>query len=109
MSSFVSTFIILIAVLAGVAVVVALLGVAQLRTYSERRARKRKAEAAAQVKMQLAEMRNSLSPLQKRVGQGNYDVENTGQEAGQRANAATGEPASQAQGTVGHTCYSSGE
>jgi tetratricopeptide (TPR) repeat protein len=46
-------------------------------------------------------MRNSLSPLQKRVGQGNYDVENTGHEAGQRANAATGEPASQAQDTVG--------
>src|SRR5215213_11426847 len=51
--------------------------------------------------MQLAEMRNSLSPQQQRVGQGNNDFENTGQEAGQRANAATGEPASQAQGTVG--------
>jgi len=38
MSSFMSSFIILIAVLAGVAVVVALLGVAQLRTYTERRA-----------------------------------------------------------------------
>jgi tetratricopeptide (TPR) repeat protein len=101
MSSFMSTFIILIAVLASVAVVVALLGVAQLRTYRERRARKRKAEAATQVKMQLADMRNSRQPLQKRVGQGNDDVENTGQEAGQRANAATGEPASQAQGTVG--------
>jgi flagellar biosynthesis/type III secretory pathway M-ring protein FliF/YscJ len=95
MSSFMSTFIILIAVLAGVAVVVALLGVAQLRTYRERRARKRKAEAAEQVKMQLAEMRNSLSPQQQRVGQGNNDFENTGHEAGQRANAATGEPPGQ--------------
>src|SRR5215211_9429305 len=101
MSSFVSTFIILIAVLAGVAIVVALLGVAQLRTYRERRARKRKAEAAEQVKMQLAEMRNSRPPLQKRVGQGNNDFEDTGHEAAQRANAATGASASQAQGTVG--------
>src|SRR5215211_8292965 len=51
--------------------------------------------------MQLAEMRNSLSPQQQRVGHGNNDFENTGHEAGRRANAATGEPASQAQSTVG--------
>lgn len=37
MSSFMSSFIILIAVLAGVTVVVALLSVAQLRSYRERR------------------------------------------------------------------------
>src|SRR5215203_6361353 len=51
--------------------------------------------------MQLAEMRNSLSPQQQRVGHGNNDFENTGHEAGRRANAATREPASQAQSTVG--------
>ena len=85
MSSFMSTFIILIAVLTGVAVVVALLGVAQLRTYRERRTRKREEEVAEQVKKQLAEMRNSLSPQQQRVDQGNYDVEDTtvGQDADQ--------------------------
>src|SRR5215213_4619358 len=51
--------------------------------------------------MQLAEMRNSLSPQQQRVGHGNNDFEHNGHKSGQRANAATGEPASQAQGTVG--------
>src|SRR5829696_8073274 len=101
MSSFMSSFIIPIAVLVGVTVVVVWLSVAGLRTYTERRTRRRNEEAAEQVKKSLAEMRNSLSPLQKRVGQGNYDFENTGHEAGQRANAATGEPASQAQDTVG--------
>src|SRR5829696_4997312 len=101
MSSFMSSFITPIAVLVGVTVVVVWLSVAGLRTYTERRTRRRNEEAAEQVKKSLAEMRNSLSPLQKRVGQGNYDFEHTGHEAGQRANAATGEPASQAQGTVG--------
>jgi hypothetical protein len=101
MSSFMSSFIILIAVLAGVTVAVALLRVVQLRTYSERRARKRKEESAEQVKKQLADMRNSLSPQQKRVDQGNNDVEDTGHEARQRAKETTGQSASQAQGTVG--------
>ena len=101
MSSFMSSFIILIAVLAGVAVVVALLSVAQLRSYRERRVREREEEVAEQVKRQLADMRNSLSPQQKRVDQGNNDVEDTGHEAGQRAKESTGEPVSQAQGTVG--------
>jgi tetratricopeptide (TPR) repeat protein len=101
MSSFMSSFIILIAVLAGVTVAVALLSVVQLRTYSERRARKRKEELAEQVKKQLADMRSSLSPQQKRVDQGNNDVEDTGHEAGQRAKETTGQSASQAQGTVG--------
>ena len=49
MSSFMSSFLILIAVLAGVTVGAALLSVAQLRTYSERRARKREEEVAEQV------------------------------------------------------------
>jgi hypothetical protein len=44
MSSFMSSFIILIAVLAGVTVGAALLSVAQLRTYRERRVRKREEE-----------------------------------------------------------------
>jgi hypothetical protein len=101
MSSFMSSFIILIAVLAGVTVVVVLLSVAQLRNYRERRVRKRKEVVAEQVKKQLADMRNSRQPLQKRVGLGNSDAEITGDEAGQRATEATGEPASQAQGTVG--------
>ena len=82
MSSFMSSFIILIAVLAGVAVVVALLSVAQLRSYRERRVREREEEVAEQVKRQLADMRNPLSPQQKHVGQGNNDVEDTGHEAG---------------------------
>jgi tetratricopeptide (TPR) repeat protein len=78
-----------------------LLTVAQLRTYSERRARKRKEEVAEQVKRQLADLRNSRPPEQKRVDQGNSDVEDTGREAGQRAEELTRQSASQAQGTVG--------
>src|SRR5215203_947245 len=101
MSSFMSSFITPIAVLVGVTVVVVWLSVAQLRTYTERRTRRRNEEAAEQVKKSLAEMRNSLSPRSQRVGHGNNDFENTGHEAGRRANAATGEPASQAQSTVG--------
>ena len=101
MSSFMSSFIILIAVLVGVTVVVALLSVAELRTYRERRARKREEEVAEQVKRQLADLRNSPPLQQKRVDEGNNDVEDTGHEAGQRAKESTGEPVSQAQGTVG--------
>jgi tetratricopeptide (TPR) repeat protein len=101
MSSFVSSFIILIAVLVGVTVVVALLSVAELRTYTERRTRKRKEEVAEQVKKQLADLRNSPPPRQERVDQGNNDIEDTGHEAGQGAKESTGEPVSQAQGTVG--------
>ena len=101
MSSFMSSFIILIAVLAGVAVVVAWLSVAQLRTYRERRTRKREEEVAEQVKKQLAEMRNSLSPQQKRGGQGDYEVEESGHEASQQAKESAGEPASHSQGKVG--------
>jgi tetratricopeptide (TPR) repeat protein len=101
MSSFMSSFIILIAVLAGVTVVVALLSVAGLRTYRERRARNREEELAEQVKKQLANMRNSRPPEQKRVDQGNNDVEDIGHEAGQRAKETIGQSASQAQGTVG--------
>src|SRR5829696_10418808 len=100
MSSFMSSFIILIAVLAGVAVVVAWLSVAQLRTYRERRTRKREEEVAEQVKKSLADMRNSFSPQQERVDQGNYDFEDTEHEVGQRAKESTGESASQTQGTV---------
>jgi tetratricopeptide (TPR) repeat protein len=102
MSSFMSSFIILIAVLVGVTVAVALLSVAQLRIYSERRARKREEELAERVKRQLADLRNSPPPQQKRVGQVNYAFERTGHEAGQRAKASIGWPASYAQGTVGH-------
>src|SRR5215203_4718935 len=101
MSSFMSSFIILIAVLAGVAVVVAWLSVAQLRTYTERRTRKREEEVAEQVKKSLADMRNSPPPQQERVDQGNNDVEDTGHEAGQWVKESTGESASQAQGKVG--------
>src|SRR5215208_285279 len=101
MFSFVSSFSILIAILVGVTVGVALLSVVALRTYRERRAGKRNEEVAEQVKKQLADLRNSRQPLQKRVGLGNSDAEITGDEAGQRATEATGEPASQAQGTVG--------
>jgi tetratricopeptide (TPR) repeat protein len=101
MSSFMSSFSILIAVLVGVTVVVALLSVAQLRIYRERRTRKRNEELAEQVKKQLADLRNSPPPQQKRVGQGNNDFENNGHKSGQRAKESTGEPASQAQGTVG--------
>jgi tetratricopeptide (TPR) repeat protein len=101
MSSFISSFSILIAVLVGVTVGVAFLSVAALRTHRERRARKRNEELAEQVKMQLAEMRNFPPPQQQRVDQGNYDVEDTGNEAGQRAKESTGQSASQAQDTVG--------
>src|SRR5215208_4665777 len=105
MSSFMSSFIILMAVLAGVAVVVAWLSVAQLRTYRERRTRKREEEVAEQVKKQLAEMRNSLSPQQKRGGQGDYEVEESGHEASQQAKESIGEPASHSQGTVGQDAH----
>ena len=101
MSSFVSSFSILVAVLVSVTVVVALLSVAALRTYSERQARNREEELAEQVKRQLADLRNSPPPQQKRVDQGSYVVEDTGHEASQRAKESTGESASQAQGTVG--------
>src|SRR5215203_2306550 len=101
MSSFMSSFIIPIAVFVGVTVVVVWLSVAVLRTYSERRTRRRNEEVAAQVKKQLADLRNSRPPQQKRLDQGNNDFEDTGYEAGQRAKEATGESASQAQGTVG--------
>src|SRR5215203_793314 len=101
MSSFISSFLIFIAVLAVVTVVVAWLSVAGIRAYSKRRARERSQEVAEQVKKSLADMRNSFSPQQERVGQGNYDFEDTEHEAGQRARESTGEPASQAQGTVG--------
>ena len=90
MSSFMSSFIILIAVLVGATVVVALLGAAQLRTYRERRARKREDELAEQVKKQLADLRNSLAPENERAGQGSYEVEDTGHEAGQRTTARYG-------------------
>jgi tetratricopeptide (TPR) repeat protein len=81
--------------------VVALLSVAALRTYRERRTRKRNEELAEQVKKQLADLRNSPPPQQKRVGQDNYDFEDTWHEAGQRVKESTGESASQAHGTVG--------
>src|SRR5215212_8683012 len=96
-----SSFSILIAVFVGVTVGVAFLSVAVLRTYSERRARKRNEEVAEQVKKQLADLRNFRPPHQKRLDQGNNDFEDTGHEGGQRAKEATGESASQAQGTVG--------
>jgi tetratricopeptide (TPR) repeat protein len=105
MSSFMSSFIILIAVLVGVTVVVALLSVAQLRIYSERRVRKREEEVAEQVKRQLADLRNARPPQQKRFDQGNYDVEHTAHEAGQRNKESTGEAASRAQGTVGQDAH----
>jgi tetratricopeptide (TPR) repeat protein len=101
MSSFISSFIILIAVLVGVTVAVSWLSVTGLRSYREHRTRRRNEEVAARVKKQLADMRNSPQPLQKRVDQGNNYIENTGHAAGQRAKESTGEPASQAQGTVG--------
>jgi tetratricopeptide (TPR) repeat protein len=100
MSSFMFSFIIPIAVLAGVAVVV-WLSVAGLRSYSERRTRRRNEEVAEQVKKQLADLRNASSPHQKRVDQGNNDFEDTGHKSGQRAKESTGKSASQAQGTVG--------
>jgi tetratricopeptide (TPR) repeat protein len=101
MTSFISSFSILIAVLVGVTVLVALLSVAALRAYSERRVRMRNEELAEQVKKQLADLRNFRPPQQERVDQGSYVVEDTGHEAGQRAKELTGESASQAQGTVG--------
>jgi tetratricopeptide (TPR) repeat protein len=101
MSSFMSSPIILIAVLAGVTVAVTWLSVTGLRTYTERRTRRRNEEVAEQVKKQLADLRNSRPPQQKHVDQGDYDVEDTGHEAAQRAKEVTGQSASQAQGTVG--------
>jgi tetratricopeptide (TPR) repeat protein len=95
-----SSFSILLAVL-GVTVVVASLSVAVLRTYSERRTRRRKEEVAEQVKKHLADLRNASPPEQKRVDQDNYDVEDTGHEAGQWVKESTGESASEAHGTVG--------
>jgi len=94
------SFIILIVVFVGVTVIVVWLSVEGLRTYTERRTR-RKVEAADKVKKSLAEMRNSLSPQQQRLYQGDYDVEDTGHEAAQRAKEVTGQSASQVQGTVG--------
>src|SRR5215217_4149061 len=96
-----SSPIILIAVLAGVTVSVTWLSVTGLRTYTERRTRRRNEEVAEQVKKQLADLRNSRPPQQKHVDQGDYDVEDTGHEAAQRAKEVTGQSASQAQGTVG--------
>jgi tetratricopeptide (TPR) repeat protein len=100
MSSLVSSFIILIAVLV-VITWLSVAGLRRLRTYSKRRAGERRQEQAEQVKKSLADMRDSLSPEQKRVDQGNNDFEPTGHEAGQRAKESTGKPASQAQRTVG--------
>ena len=100
MSSLVSSFIILIAVLV-VITWLSVAGLRRLRTYSKRRAGERRQEQAEQVKKSLANMRDSLSPEQKRVDQGNNDFEPTGHEAGQRAKESTGKPASQAQRTVG--------
>ena len=101
MSSYVSSFSILVAVLVIVTFGVALLIVAALRTYSERRARKRNEELAEQVKKRLADLRNSPPLHQKRVDQGNNDFEDTDHEAGQRAKEATGQYTRQLQGTVG--------
>jgi tetratricopeptide (TPR) repeat protein len=95
-----SSFSILIAVL-GVTVVVASLSVAALRNYSGRRTRRRKEEVAEQVKKYLADLRNASPPEQKRVDQDNYDVQDTGHEAGQWVKESTGESASQGHGTVG--------
>jgi tetratricopeptide (TPR) repeat protein len=96
-----SSFSILIAVLGGVTVVVCLLSVAALTSYSERRTRKREEELAEQVKKQLADLRNSPPPQQNRVGQGNYDFEHTEYEAGERAKESTGQSANQTQDRVG--------
>jgi tetratricopeptide (TPR) repeat protein len=101
MSSFMSSFIIPIAVLVGVMGVVVWLSVTGLRTYSEHRTRKRNEAVAEQVKKQLADLRNSRPPQQQRVNQGSYVVEDTGHEAAQLAKESTGKSASQAQGTVG--------
>jgi tetratricopeptide (TPR) repeat protein len=107
MSSFISSFIILIAVLVGVTVVVALLSVAALRTYRGRRAQERNEELAEQVKKQLADLRNSRPPQQQRVDQGNYGFEDTGNEASQQVKESIGQSASQAQGTVGQDAHQS--
>jgi tetratricopeptide (TPR) repeat protein len=107
MSSFVSSFIVLIAVLAGVTVVVVWLSEAGLRSYRERRTRMRNEEVAEQVKKSLAEMRDTLSSQQQRVDQGTSDFEDTEHEASQRAKESSGEPASQAQGTVGQDAHQS--
>ena len=103
MSSFM-LFITPIAVLVGVTVIVVWLSVAGIRTYTERRTR-RKVEAAEQVKTSLAEMRNSRLPQLKRVDQGNNNVEETGHEAAQLAKESTGKSAGQAQGTVGQDAF----
>ena len=100
MYSFMSSFIILIAVLVVVTVAVTWLSVTGLRIYKERRTRRRNEEVAEQVKKQLAEMRNSRPPQQERLYQGDYDVEDTGHDAAQRAKEVSGQSASQAQGTV---------
>jgi tetratricopeptide (TPR) repeat protein len=104
MSSFMPSPIILIAVLAGVTVVV-WLSVTALRTYRERRTRSREEEVAEQVKKQLADLRNSPPPQQQRVDQGNHDIEDTGHDARQRAKESTRQSASQAQGTVGQDAF----
>src|SRR5215204_4152366 len=101
MSSFMSTFIIPIAVFVGVTVAVTWLSVTGLRTYLERRTRRRNEAVAEQVKKQLADLRNSRPPQQKRLYQDDYDVEDPGHEAAQWAKEVTGQSASQAQGTVG--------
>jgi tetratricopeptide (TPR) repeat protein len=95
-----SSFSILMVVL-GVTVVVTSLSVAALRTYSERRTRRRKEEVAEQVKKYLADLRSASPPEQKRVDQDDYDVEDTRHEAGPWVKESTGESASQAHGTVG--------
>jgi tetratricopeptide (TPR) repeat protein len=105
MSSLMSSFNTLIAVLVGVTVVVALLSVVALRTYRERRARKRNEELAEQVKKQLADLRNSRPSHQQRVDQGNNDIEDTGHEASQRVKKSIGQSASQEQGTVGQDAH----
>src|SRR5215216_6803419 len=101
MSSFMSSPIIPIAVLAGVAVAVTWLSVTGLRIYRERRTRRRNEEVAEQVKKQLADLRNSRPPQQQHLDQGNNDVEDTGHEAGQWAKVVAGQSASQAQDTEG--------
>jgi tetratricopeptide (TPR) repeat protein len=101
MSSFMSSPIAPIAVLAGVTVAVTWLSVTGLRIYRERQTRRRNEVVAEQVKKQLADLRNSPLPQQKHVDQGNNDVEDTGHDAAQWAKEVAGQSASQAQGTVG--------
>src|SRR5215216_4596623 len=100
MSSFMSSPITPIAVLAGVTVAVTWLSVTGLRIYRERRVRKREEEVAEQVKKQLADLRNSPPPQKQRLYQGDYDFEDTGHDAAQRAKEVIGQSASQAQGMV---------